>query len=93
VEQKKYNGLELDEGTGGSQMTSEMVRLRGTVKGQDSARKPPSGRNLFLRADVTAEAVTYKARERARADRRRRGDQSVVEMIRLDARLGSQSRI
>jgi hypothetical protein len=47
VGQKKYNGLELDERTGGSRMTSEMIRLRGTVKAQGSARKPPSGRNLF----------------------------------------------
>jgi hypothetical protein len=47
VEQKKDNGLELDERTGGSRMTSEMIRLRGTVKAQGSARKPPSGRNLF----------------------------------------------
>src|SRR5580704_1637973 len=44
---KKYNGLELDERTGGSRITSEMIRLRGTVKAQGSARKPPSGRIFF----------------------------------------------
>jgi hypothetical protein len=41
------------------------IRLRTTVKGQGSAREPPSGRNrLCGKTNVTAEAVTYKAKGR-----------------------------
>jgi len=47
-----------------------MNRLRAKVKGRGSARKPPSGRNRFfgrLKADVTAEAVTYKAKAESKS--------------------------
>ena len=39
---------------------------RAKVKGQGSARRPPSGRNDFRKAHVTAEAVIYKAATRAK---------------------------
>jgi hypothetical protein len=90
VGRKKYNGPELDERTGGSRVSGSVARDgERTRPGEKAAERKES----FLRADVTAEAVTYKARERATADRRRRGDHCVVEMIRLGARLGSQSQI
>jgi hypothetical protein len=39
-----------------------MNRLRAKAKGRGSARRPPSGRRLFLKTDVTAEDVTHKAK-------------------------------
>jgi len=116
---KKYNGLELDERTGGSRVSGSVARdaqrpisnLKLKIRNEkqerksrdsvardgekDKARRESRRAEgiFFLRPDVTAETVTYKARERAKADRRRRRDHCVVEMIRLCARLGSQSQI
>jgi len=47
-----------------------MNRSRAKVNGRGSARKPPSGRNRFLgrlKTNVTAEAVTYKAKAESKS--------------------------
>ena len=70
-----------------------MVRLRGAVKGQGSARRPPSGRDRFLwKAHVTAEAVTYKATGRAKDEQVGR-DRFARGMVRWRARLRRQFQI
>jgi hypothetical protein len=64
---EKVQGLELDKRTGGKRrsLRAEMIESRAKVKGQGSAREPPSGKNRFFRKTyVTAKAVTYKAKGR-----------------------------
>jgi hypothetical protein len=64
---EKVQGLALDKRTGGKRrsLRAEMIESRAKVKGQGSAREPPSGRNRFFRKTyVTAKAVTYKAKGR-----------------------------
>jgi hypothetical protein len=47
---EKVQGLELDKRTGGKRrsLRAEMIESRAKVKGQGSAREPPSGRNRFF---------------------------------------------
>ena len=84
--QKKYKGLELDERTGGCAAIAsrgKMIRLRAKVKGESSAREPPSGRNHFFRKTyVTARAVTYKAK----AESKNAGKSACATEVRIAAR-------
>jgi hypothetical protein len=78
---------------GRSLRRGEKIRLRAKVKGRGSARRPPSGRKSFFRkAEVTAEAVTYKATA-GEKDERVGGAIASRGMIRWRARLRRQFQI
>jgi hypothetical protein len=65
VGQKKYEGLELDERTGGRSLSGRndsVVREGQRIRlGERAAER----KEFFCKANVTAEAVTYKATARA----------------------------
>jgi hypothetical protein len=64
---KKYNGLELDEGTGGRSLSGRNDSVVREGQRTRPGEKASERKVFFWKAHVTAEAVTYKAKAESKS--------------------------